>query len=53
MPDQTQSFMEETLPERAFSMRFGRMIIRNRFATLMTLLSITLFFATPLLNSIV
>ncbi|MCP4003875.1 MAG: MMPL family transporter [bacterium] len=44
--------IEENLPEAAFSMRFGRLIMRNRFATLMTLLSITLFFAFPLVNAI-
>ena len=53
MPERPQSHMEETLPEKAFSMRFGRLIMRNRFATLMTLLSITFFFATPLFNALV
>ena len=52
MPENTQSFMEDTLPERAFSMRFARLIMRYRFATLMTLVSIALFFMTPLVNGI-
>jgi predicted RND superfamily exporter protein len=46
-----QSFMEESLPESAFSMRFARVIMRNRFATLMTLVSIAGFFALPLINA--
>jgi predicted RND superfamily exporter protein len=33
-------------------MRFARLIVRYRFATLMTLLSITLFFASPLVNAL-
>jgi predicted RND superfamily exporter protein len=52
-PQGPQSLMEERLPESAFSMRFGRLIMRNRFATLMTLLSITLFFSAPLVNALV
>ncbi len=53
MSDETgQPQQEDNLPESAFSMKFGRLIMRNRFATLMTLLSITLFFAFPLINSI-
>ncbi len=52
MTQPSGSQMEEALPESAFSMRFGRLIMRNRFATLMTLLSITLFFATPLFNAL-
>jgi hypothetical protein len=52
MAENPQGFAEERLPESAFSMRFGRLIMRNRFATLVTLLSITLFFATPLVNAI-
>ncbi len=52
MAENAPGFAEERLPESAFSMRFGRLIMRNRFATLMTLLSITLFFATPLVNAI-
>ncbi|MFQ5514317.1 MAG: RND family transporter [Myxococcota bacterium] len=47
-----QSYMEDALPERAVSMRFGRLIMKNRFATLMTLLSISVFFATPLVNAL-
>ncbi len=43
--------VEENLPESAFSMRFGRMIMRNRFATLITLLSIGVFFSFPLVNA--
>jgi hypothetical protein len=39
MADAPQSQMEDRLPERAFSMRFARLIVRYRFATLMTLLS--------------
>jgi predicted RND superfamily exporter protein len=46
-----QSYMEESLPEKAFSMRFARLIMRNRFATLMTLVSIAGFFALPLVNA--
>ena len=53
MADESQSYMEESLPEAAFSMRFGRLIMRNRFATLMTLLSITVFFLAPLINALV
>ena len=53
MPDESQTQMEDALPESAFSMRFARLIMRHRFATLMTLLSIGLFFATPLLNAVV
>jgi predicted RND superfamily exporter protein/acyl carrier protein len=52
MADTPGSAMEERLPERAFSMRFGRWIMRNRFATLMTLISISLFFAYPLVNGV-
>ena len=48
----TESFMEDQLPENAFSMRFARLIMRYRFATLMTLVSIGLFFLTPLVNGI-
>jgi hypothetical protein len=44
--------MEDRLPESAFSMRFGRWIMRNRFATLMTLVSIALFFSYPLINGL-
>jgi len=47
----SQSFMEEQLPESAFSMRFGRLIMKYRFATLMTLVSLGLFFAFPLVNA--
>src|SRR5262245_16102322 len=43
--------MEEQLPESAFSMRFGRLIMKYRFATLMTLVSLSLFFAFPLVNA--
>ncbi|HTO53720.1 MAG TPA: MMPL family transporter [Myxococcota bacterium] len=43
--------MEEHLPESAFSMRFGRLIMKYRFATLMTLVSLSLFFAFPLVNA--
>ncbi|MFI5317322.1 MAG: RND family transporter [Myxococcota bacterium] len=43
--------MEESLPESAFSMRFGRLIMKYRFATLMTLVSLALFFAFPLVNA--
>ncbi|MBM4337101.1 MAG: hypothetical protein FJ108_14545 [Deltaproteobacteria bacterium] len=43
--------VEENLPESAFSMRFGRFIMKYRFATLMTLLSIAVFFAFPLVNA--
>ncbi|MFQ5699929.1 MAG: RND family transporter [Myxococcota bacterium] len=53
MADERQSVMEDRLPEQAFSMRFARYITRNRFATLMTLLSITFFFSMPLLNAAV
>ncbi len=53
MPDRpTQSQMEDALPERAFSMRFARLIMRYRFATLISLLSMGFFFATPLFNSV-
>ncbi|MEE2702735.1 MAG: MMPL family transporter [Myxococcota bacterium] len=45
-----QSQMEDSLPESAISMRFARFIMRNRFGTLMTLLSIGFFFFLPLLN---
>jgi len=48
---QQQTHMEDALPEQTFSMRFGRLIMKNRFATLMTLLSIAFFFATPLVNA--
>jgi len=48
----TQSFMEDALPERAFSMRFARLIMRYRFATLMALLSMGFFFFTPLANGV-
>ena len=48
-----QSLMEAALPETAISMRFARLIMRYRFATLMTLLSIGFFFSVPLLNAIV
>jgi predicted RND superfamily exporter protein len=53
MPDenQPQTYMEDALPESVISMRFARLIMRNRFATLMTLLSIGFFFATPLFNA--
>jgi len=51
-PNEPQSAMEENLPESALSMRFGRFIMRYRFATLMTLLSIGVFFAFPLVNAI-
>ena len=50
--DRTQTHMEDSLPETAISMRFARLIMRYRFATLMTLLSIGVFFATPLVNGI-
>jgi predicted RND superfamily exporter protein len=49
--NEPQGYVEEALPESALSMRFGRMIIRYRFAALMTLLSISLFFAFPLVNA--
>ena len=52
MADNTQSFMEDSLPERAFSMRFARLIMRYRFATLISLLSMGLFFFTPLANGV-
>lgn len=52
MPEKSGSSMEDSLPEKAFSMRFGRLIMRNRFATLITLLSISVFFATPLVNAV-
>jgi hypothetical protein len=52
MPDQKQSEMEDRLPEAAFSMRFARWIMKNRFATLMTLVLIALFFAYPLVNAV-
>jgi predicted RND superfamily exporter protein len=48
-----QSFMEDAVPEEAVSMRFARFIMRFRFATLMTLLSIGFFFSIPLINGIV
>jgi predicted RND superfamily exporter protein len=44
--------MEDRLPEAAFSMRFARWIMKNRFATLMTLVLIALFFAYPLVNGV-
>jgi predicted RND superfamily exporter protein len=44
--------MEDALPETAFSMRFARLIMRYRFATLMALLSMGFFFFTPLLNGV-
>lgn len=47
------SFMEDAVPEEAISMRFARFIMRFRFATLMTLLSIGFFFSIPLINGIV
>ena len=50
-PDKPHVIIEENLPESAFSMRFGRLVIRYRFAALMTLLSISLFFAFPLVNA--
>ncbi len=50
---QPQSFMEDAVPEEAISMRFARFIMRFRFATLMTLLSIGFFFSIPLINGIV
>jgi predicted RND superfamily exporter protein len=53
MADDGLSRMEDRLPEAAFSMRVARLIVRNRFATLMTLLSITLFFAAPLVNALI
>ena len=56
MPDdngQPQSLMEAALPEKAISMRFARLIMRYRFATLMTLLSIGFFFSVPLINALV
>ena len=53
MADENQTFLEENLPESAISMRFARLIMRYRFATLMTLLSITFFFSIPLLNALV
>ena len=46
--NQPQSFMEDSVPEAAFSMRFARFIMRYRFATLMTLISIGFFFSIPL-----
>lgn len=51
--NQPQSFMEDAVPEQAISMRFARFIMRFRFATLMTLLSIGFFFSIPLINGIV
>jgi predicted RND superfamily exporter protein len=45
--------MEDAVPEEAVSMRFARFIMRFRFATLMTLLSIGFFFSIPLVNAIV
>jgi predicted RND superfamily exporter protein len=54
MPDnEPQTYMEDALPETVLSMRFARLIMRNRFATLMTLLSISVFFSTPLVNALV
>ena len=50
---QPQTFMEDAVPEEAISMRFARFIMRFRFATLMTLLSIGFFFSIPLINAIV
>jgi predicted RND superfamily exporter protein/acyl carrier protein len=50
--DKPESFHEERLPESAFSMRFARWIMDNRFATLMTLIFIALFFSYPLINGI-
>ena len=52
MADQPGSVHEENLPEAAFSMRFARLIMKNRFATLMTLIFIALFFSYPLLNGV-
>jgi len=49
--NQERGPVEENLPESAFSMRFGRLIMKYRFATLMTLLSIAVFFAFPLVNA--
>ncbi len=49
--DRPQSYMEENLPESAFSMRFGRFIMKYRFAALMTLLSLAGFFSFPLVNA--
>ncbi len=43
--------MEERLPESAASMRFARLTMRNRFATLIILLSLAFFFALPLVNA--
>jgi len=51
--NQPQSFMEDAVPEAAFSMRFARFIMRFRFATLITLISIGFFFSIPLINGIV
>ena len=48
-----QTHMEDSLPERAISMRFGRFIMKYRFATLMTLLTIAGFFALPLANALI
>jgi predicted RND superfamily exporter protein len=50
-PNHERGPVEENLPESAFSMRFGRLIMKYRFATLMTLLSIAVFFAFPLVNA--
>jgi predicted RND superfamily exporter protein len=43
--------VEERLPESAFSMRFARLTMRNRFATLISLLALTFFFSVPLVNA--
>ncbi len=50
--EQRQAFMEDKLPETALSMRFGRLITKYRFASLMTLVSILFFFAIPLVNAV-
>ncbi len=52
MSDQENSNVEENLPESAFSMKFARLIMRYRFATLMMKLTITMFFSLPLINAI-
>ena len=51
MPDdRPQSYMEDALPESAFSMRFARFIMRHRLATTLALVSVGLGLAIPLLN---
>jgi predicted RND superfamily exporter protein len=52
MADERRSYQEDTLPESALSMRFGRMLMRYRFASLMTLFTILLFFSVPLIHAV-